>query len=610
MNILEENKRRLRIFDKYMEYDPLRGIGACGPRVSVATPVKGMENALIPESMANDPHYPAVRNNAAAWTQLRFRHDFEFWAASCVNIFYKDVGRKGPLILNPGQRHVLSTLEEQRRGGKPVRVIILKARQWGATTLISTYMAWIQMVLSTNCNSIFCGHNKDAAINIRGMLEHLMAEYPAEHWDTDLSPKPEMRPFAGSPNIREIRGRDCRVTLATAETPDAVRGANIALAHLTEVAYYPNSAMHTPENLMKAIVGSIANTAGTVIAMESTANGVGNYFHREWQRAVARRSDKVPIFVPWSMIPQYFHRVDDAKAQEFYDSFDDYERELWDKHQLTLQQIMWHRDTLRSYPSAETFHAEYPIDDKEAFSLSGCSVFHPDKVEELSQTVSDPVFVGDLSESDTLRADPLGKLAIWEKPDKNTEYIAAMDIGGRAESADWSVIAVLTVGEHPRVVAQWRGHMDHDLLAEKAMQIGRYYNDAILVVESNTLESGDNGIAIDYSLPVLERMQEYPNIYCRKNVDLVSGIVTYKPGFHTNRRTKHLLITSLIGAVRDMGYTERDRMACQELLTYAQLPNGNYAARQGCHDDILMTRALALYAMPAPEEPIDPATVP
>ena len=105
-------------------------------------------------------------------------------------------------------------------------------------------------------------------------------------------------------------------------------------------------------------------------------------------------------------------------------------------------------------------------------------------------------------------------------------------------------------------------------------------------------------------------MQEYPNIYCRKNVDLVSGIVTYKPGFHTNRRTKHLLITSLIGAVRDMGYTERDRMACQELLTYAQLPNGNYAARQGCHDDILMTRALALYAMPAPEEPIDPATVP
>ena len=66
-------------------------------------------------------------------------------------------------------------------------------------------------------------------------------------------------------------------------------------------------------------------------------------------------------------------------------------------------------------------------------------------------------------------------------------------------------------------------------------------------------------------------------------------------GFHTNRATKSLIITHLIAMVRDCGYVERCTEACNELTTYEQLPNGSYAAKLGNHDDILMTRAIALY---------------
>ena len=47
--------------------------------------------------------------------------------------------------------------------------------------------------------------------------------------------------------------------------------------------------------------------------------------------------------------------------------------------------------------------------------------------------------------------------------------------------------------------------------------------------------------------------------------------------------------------MRDGRYAERCREACDELDFYERRPNGSYGARQGRHDDMLMTRAIALH---------------
>jgi hypothetical protein len=91
--------------------------------------------------------------------------------------------------------------------------------------------------------------------------------------------------------------------------------------------------------------------------------------------------------------------------------------------------------------------------------------------------------------------------------------------------------------------------------------------------------------------------RSYSNLYTRTVTDRLTESVSDRIGFHTNRRTKPLLINTLIAAVRDATFIERDTDACNELATYIQLNNGAYMARIGKHDDILITRALALHAI-------------
>lgn len=598
MNINEliaENKRRTAALQ--CDYDPHRGTGAWGERVKVPTPVHGLPWAMVPVTMTDDPEYGTVRNNADAWRRLRCRHDFEYWCANCVTVKDKETGADIALTLNRPQRRVAGLIESQRLSGKPIRLIMLKARQWGGSTLVQMYMAWIQSVHRRNWHSLICAHVKDTAAQIRGMYTKVLDNYPADLWDGDKPPS--FTPFERSMNVRTIAGRGCNVIISSAESQDSIRGADIAMAHLSETAFWPTTPKRTPDDLVRAVCGSVAFRPYTLVAMESTANGVGNFFHKEWLRACQGRSDKTPVFVPWHEIDIYSLDVRDSEVEGLWNSLTDYERALWDDGR-TLQQIKWFHNKALEYSSLERMLAEYPGTPVEAFANTGDSVFDPRMVEALRRDVRPPQVTGELSAAgDRVVTDSRGRLQVWELPQADADYVAAVDVGGRSDKADWSVIAVMRRGDGdtpPRVVAQWRGHIDHDLLARKAMDLAMFYNEALLVVESNTLESAD--AAADGTLSVLSLLANgYDNLYTRRSVDRLTQCVTDRVGFHTNRQTKPMLIMDLIAAVRQHGYVERDGGAVDELATYTQLPNGAYAARQGCHDDMLMTRALALHVM-------------
>jgi hypothetical protein len=143
------------------------------------------------------------------WVKERIKYDFEFWAAMFVKIKDKMGQEDIPFILNRPQQRYLSLLEEQRRAGKPIRIIMLKARQWGGSTITQVYMAWIQLVHQRNWNSIICAHLKDAAANIRGMYTKLLDNYPA--WLLGSCEKPHFQPFERSNNTSFIAQRGCKV---------------------------------------------------------------------------------------------------------------------------------------------------------------------------------------------------------------------------------------------------------------------------------------------------------------------------------------------------------------------------------------------------------------
>ena len=599
--IIEENNRRNKTLNTL--YDPIKGIGCIGKRTCVDAYHLGYGSEVwLPNAMLADPKYPTTINNVESWVKLRCHHDFEFWCATCVKIKDKLTGQDIPFILNAPQRRVAATFEQQRTAQQPIRAIMLKARQWGGSTLTQMYMAWIQSVHCHNWHSLICAHVKDTAASIRGMYSKMLSSYPDKYWEGDVPPK--FAPFERSINIREISGRGCRVTIGSAESQEAVRGSDFAMAHLSETAFWSDSTTRSPEKFIRAVCGAIALVPYSLIVMESTANGVGNYFHSEWLRAKDNKSDKTPIFVPWNEIEIYRLPVNDP--QQLWDSMDEYEHELWNNG-LTLEMINWYHHKRTEYQSHSMMQAEYPSNDIEAFTSTGHNVFSSQSIELLRAHCNNPALIGDLVGdsvigNDSLRnlhfvSHPQGNMHIWEKPIINTapsRYIVAVDIGGRATTSDYSVIAVIDRGKKlPEVVAQWRGHIDHDILTWKSAQIARWYNNALLVIESNTLETSSN---IDNSLYTISQLNGvYHNLYRRPRLGHINESIESRIGFHTNRATKSLIITNLIAMVRDCGYIERCNEACNELSTYELRANGSYAAKVGHHDDILMTRAIALY---------------
>ena len=595
--VLAEDRRRQARLEQD-NYDPIKGEGCWGDRVEAG-------GCMVPRAVLEQhPDYETM--DATARDKVRIVEDFEFWCARCVTIKDKIKRRNVPFILNRPQRRLLAVMEGQRAEGRPVRVILLKARQWGGSTLVQMYMAWMQLVRHTGWNSLICGHLHVTSKSIKHMYNLLLRHYPRELLD-DGEEMLRFTKLEGQPNVQQIEQRECLVITGSARSEDAVRGYDIAMAHLSEVAFWKASAMHNPDDLMRSVCGSIVLKPETVIVLESTANGVGDYFHDEWLRAQMERSDKVQVFVPWHEIAIYTKAVDDPAA--LWNEMDEYERRLW-QDGLTLEQINWYHFKRREYRTHELMMAEYPGSASEAFSLTGGNPFEREDLDRLEKNcVVEPMLVGDiqgagLSGNEAKRGVHLvrashGLLKVWEMPRQDgpvkAKYMVVVDVGGRADSSDYSVIAVWRrreMGHKPAIVAQWRGHIDHDLLAWKAMQLAVLYNKALLVVESNTLtnEAARAGES-DYILKSVHRV--YNNVYQRG---------PRKLGFHTNAKTKNKAIAALIKALRDGSYVERDIEAVNEMRDYEER-NGRYAARPGKHDDILMTRAIGLSVMDDLEKP-------
>lgn len=592
---ITENNRRKQLL--ITPYDPHTGQGCATPRTLTRTRWEDTP-VYLPDTMLADPDYRNIssRND---YITLRHRHDFEYWAATCVNIRHKVSGSRGPLILNAPQRRVVAILEADRLAGRPIRLVMLKARQWGGSTLIQMYFAWIQTVHRLNWHSLICAQHQNTASTIRAIYSAMLREYPEQYWQGDTAPRFSV--FEGSRNTREITGRGCNVTISSAAAQEATRGLDCAMAHLSEVAFWKDTDNRSPVDFIRAVCGGIPYIPYSMIVLESTANGVGNYFHLEWLRACSGESNRRAIFVPWYEIEMY--RMDIPDPEAFIRTLNPYELSLWDRG-LTLEMIYWYRHRLDDIGSSTAMQAEYPTTPEEAFVATNSSVFNSEEIERLRAKCTEPLAPEALSTQPPKTVG--GTLKIWAEPaakvNHRNRYVAVVDIGGRSAASDWSVIAIFDRfpdahehTHHPTIVAQWRGHCDHHLLAAQARALAQWYHDALLVVESNTFEAATESGA-QYLLEELN--STYRNMYIRTPRDTTAAPhLAPRVGFHTNRVTKPLVIASLISAVREGMYTERDADACNELSTYENRPNGAYSARKGHHDDILMTRAIGLYVI-------------
>lgn len=312
-----------------------------------------------------------------------YKENFEAWAADCVRITDKLTGVPVPFRLNAPQKRVLGVIEDMRRRGRPIRLIMLKARQWGGSTLIQIYMAWMQLVRREGWNSLICAHVKDASAQIRGMYSQLLREYP-EGMKRGGPKDWTFVPFERSQSVCWIPARRAQVAIATSLSPNTLRGSNFAMAHLSEVAFWADGDERAASEIVRTVSGSVAREADTMVVMESTANGTDNFFYHEWQRAVEGKSDKTPVFVPWHEIDIYRRVLLPHERAAAEASLDDYERRLLDGG-VELERVAWYHEKRREYATHEAMMAEFPSTAEEAFANAGFDrLLRPDEVPRLS----------------------------------------------------------------------------------------------------------------------------------------------------------------------------------------------------------------------------------
>lgn len=317
--------------------------------------------------------------------QEKYKDNFQLWARECVRITDKLTGLPVPFELNMPQRRVLAMLEEMRLRGLPIRLIMLKARQWGGSTLIQVYMAWMQLVRRKGWNSLICAHVRDASAQIRGMYARLLREYP-EGMKTGQPRDWAFLPFERSQSVSWIPAREAQVAVATSLSPNSVRGGNFAMAHLSEVAFWADGDERAASEIVRTVCGSVAREPDTLVVMESTANGTDNYFYREWRRAVDGKSDKRPVFVPWHEIGIYSRKVEPSERPAVEASFDDYERAMLESG-IALEKVAWYHDKRREYATHEAMMAEFPSTPEEAFANASLqTLLRPEQVPERSES--------------------------------------------------------------------------------------------------------------------------------------------------------------------------------------------------------------------------------
>jgi hypothetical protein len=348
-----------------------------------------------------------------------------------------------------------------------------------------------------------------------------------------------------------------------------------------------------------------------LVVKESTAKGVGNYFHASWIAAKEGRSTDVPVFVAWFEIEMYQMPIE-GRVADFVESLSEYEGWLWEMG-ATLEGIQWYRWKLAGMLYDEwRMQSEFPSTDMEAFQSTGARVFPPSYVVNMRRGVTNPEFVGEVFADAASGREAMGNirlekmngggLLIWVMPDDDRwrdRYVVAVDTGGTTVRADFSVISVfdrymLLFGGALERVAVWRGHIDHDRLAWKAVQLARLYHDALVVVEKNYLDADvDNEGDASYTI-LNEIACCYANIYYSTPVEKIKQGAPLNYGWHTNKSTKPLAIDTLKKLIRDNGYVEHYGIACDEADSYEWKPDGSMGAVEGAHDDVVMCTAIGV----------------
>lgn len=518
----------------------------------------------------------------------RVLRDFPTYARKFLRIRTK-AGELVSFRLNPVQKKLHDVWEQQMADGKPVRIIVLKARREGISTYVQGRFFHFAST-KKNRHAKVVAHDAEGSDTLFEMSRIFYDQMPS-HVVLSDGTEVQIRPEKEYSNKKEISYYDTlsKLTVTTAgkgagETTARKgsgkgRSQTVHFLHLSEFAFWNDQ-----KNTFVALSQTVPNLPDTVIVIESTANGIGDEFHRMWEAAKRGENDYIPVFLAWWEHDEYRLPLAPGETLEPYDAE---EKELIKRFNLTAEQLKWRRHTLRNECAGDLdqFHQEYPADDQEAFLVSGRPFFNTKALARIkAEDIRPPKAVGNLDKDGKFVEHPKGYLSIWEYPIADHCYAIGGDVAEGLETGDYCVLEVMDRNKMEQV-AEWRGHYDPDLLGVEAVKLAKFYNRAVIGIESN-----NHGLTTNKAI----LREKYYRVYQQEVVDEINPDRTEKIGWRTDTKTRPLMLDEMEKSLRDGILTIRSETLISECFSFVRNAKGKPEAQAGCHDDTVMAMAIAI----------------
>lgn len=438
------------------------------------------------------------------------------------------------------------------------RDIIPKARQEG----VSSYFlarGTAKCLSTRNTRAVVISHDTESTQRMLAKVHYFL--------ENIRGPKAVIKTF--SKNEVSFPKTNSVIYIGTAGSRKFGRGDTITNLHCSEVAFWSD-----PKTLLTGLFQAVPKSGE--ISLESTGNGVGNYYHRACMRASTGNSQYRMHFLPWHTFEEYRLELSDDIAQAILENLNDEweEPQLVADYGLTAGQLAWRRMKLEELDyDMKNFKQEYPITLDECFQATGQSIFT----------------IGNYSNrpDQWIKTDP-NTYELVGHPISDHIYSVGADVAAGVER-DYSVVEVVDLTDMEQV-AEWRSNkIGPDIFGHKIAYLGRRYNEALLAVESNNhgivtineLLKGNNGRPI------------YPT------GKIVRGLRTdtlMDYGLRTTAQTKPLMIGKLRKLLLKLLKIHSPALH-SELSTFVETENGSLEAQEGCFDDCVMALAEAMFIM-------------
>lgn len=437
-----------------------------------------------------------------------------------------------PFKLNPVQLHFLF----HRTGFD----LINKGRQHGFTTLMLAYYLWNSIFNEATVTFIIT-HKKKATKKMIAKVRTMWECLPDCIRPALLIDQQEHLKFAtGSEIICDV----C----------DEAAGRSFKVNNLlcSEVAFWK-----IDDDKLSGLFESVPE--GGSITLESTPNGIGNFFHRECLHCINPHEESAFKFFeyPWFWNPEY------TRAWE-----------TWKKRQIKFTtergKIKWYQEYCCSFEQSQ----------RRFFGKEDCrpQAIHRTRFEEgpvgIDRTTGQLIFQ---------KYPPY--LYVFQEPVPGRKYVLGVDVAKGLEHGDFHSGTVLD-RETREEVAHVYGKDSVEKLTEIVNWLGLRYNTALLAVEAQ-----QDGLVV---LSYLVYTYKYPNLFFHLDPLALNRQQTSPPlGWQMNVRTKKPMLVKFEKDVRTKTTLMAFWIREAEMLSFTRAPDGMPIAPEKMNDDTVISGAIA-----------------